>query len=102
MICTFAFFVTRKTKLKVKNMNETKQKILESAIEPVTIQDIHKATGLKYPNLSKHIKGLKESGLLFEVAKKGKFIVVQTNKYKLKELLQFEIDERKELIEKVM
>lgn len=83
-------------------MNETKQRILTVAIEPVTIKDIHERTGFKYPNLSKHIKGLKNQGLLFEVAKEGKFVVVQTNKYKLKDKLQREIKEREELIEKVM
>lgn len=102
MTLKYAVVVLVMQNQKVNDMNETKQRILEMALEPVTIKDIHNLTGLKYPNLSKHIKGLKEKGLLFEVAKKGKYIVVQTNKYKLKELLQIEIDERKVLMEKVM
>lgn len=83
-------------------MNETKKRILESAVNPVTIQEIQRETGFKYPNLSKQIKELKEKGLLFDVGTKGKFKIVQTNKYKLKELLQRQIEERRELIEKVM
>lgn len=83
-------------------MNETKQRILEIAVNPVTIQDIHTETGIKYPNLSKQIKELKDSGLLFDVGNKGKFKIVLTNKYKVKELLQEEIDEKKEMLEKVM
>ena len=82
-------------------MNKTKQKILEIAINPVTIKDIRKATGLNYPNLSKHIKELKKSGLLFAVAKEGKFIVIQTNKYSVIALLNKEIEQRKEIIKRL-
>jgi predicted transcriptional regulator len=87
---------------KVKTMNEKKQLIIEIAVNPVTIQDIHLKTGIKYPNLSKHIKELKERGLLFDVGKKGKFSIVQTNKYKVKELLQSQINEKIDMMEKVI
>ena len=83
-------------------MNEAKKKILENAINPVTIKEIHEATKLKYPNLSKHIKELKDRGLLLDIGNKGKFKIVQTNKFMLKEKLNKEIDERKKMLEKVM
>ena len=83
-------------------MNETKKRILESAVNPVSIKEIHDETKIKYPNLSKHIKELKNTGLLFDVGNKGKFKIVQTNKFKLKEMLMREIHERNVMLEKVM
>ena len=83
-------------------MNETKIKILELATNPITLKEIVKNAGIKYANLSKHVKGLKRDGLLFDVGTKGNFKIIQTNKYKVKQILLEEIKTRQELIDKMV
>lgn len=62
-------------------MNKNKLKILKYTKNPITIKALKEKTGLKWANLSKHIKELKKQGFIVQVGKYGKSKVIQINKY---------------------
>jgi DNA-binding transcriptional ArsR family regulator len=78
-------------------MNDTKMKILGLLKQPITIKELHRQIGLKWANLSLHLKDLEEEGLIIQVGKQGKSKVIQMNSYKLEQFLKEKEDDLKNL-----
>jgi DNA-binding transcriptional ArsR family regulator len=66
-------------------MNETKMKILELVKQPTTIKDLQEKSGLKWANLSLHLKDLEDEGYIIVLGKKGKSKVVQMNQHNVEQ-----------------
>lgn len=73
-------------------MNDTKFMILKNLKNPCTIKRLKYVTGIKWSNLSKHLKQLKKEGFLMEVGREGKSKVIQINRYKISRYLEEEIE----------
>jgi len=68
-------------------MNETKLKILLLLKQPTTIKELQSKSGLKWSNLSLHLKDLKAKGFIMDVGKQGKSKVIQINMYNVNKYL---------------
>jgi DNA-binding transcriptional ArsR family regulator len=73
-----------------------------NAIEPITIKELKERLGMKWANMSRHIKRLEEKGFIIDVGVDGMSRVVQTNKFAVKKFLEKDIEESKELMERLI
>jgi len=87
-------------------MNDNQLKILEYMKQPITIKELQRISGVKWANLSLHLKTMKLHGFVLDVGKQGKSKVVMINEYKVNEYLKGREEAlkrtRDSLIEKVV
>jgi len=74
-------------------MDKSKQDILRFTKEPITIKELKEKTGLKWANLSKHLKDLRADSLIMDLGREGKSRVVQQNSFKVQEYIDKEMSE---------
>lgn len=77
-------------------MNEAKWKLLELIREPITIKELQYRTGMKWANLSLHLKDLDENGFILQLGKQGKSKVIQINKFAINKFLTNEQEKLEE------
>ena len=83
-------------------MNDTKMRILELLKQPTTIKELQNNSGLKWANLSLHLRDLEEEGLIIEVGKEGKSRVMQLNQFNIQKYFKREEDKLQETKENLI